>query len=138
MVSLLLMALMFQSPATSGGDGPPLAYRVFEAKQAGEAIAVISASCERCDWGVEGREAAALRISFDGQYSQHVLLARGSGSWEYRLTLGPVTAGTHRLFVHLDPPLSARDTGKVTVGGISTQVIPAGSDEHLAQSMAPF
>jgi hypothetical protein len=138
MVSLLLMALMFQSPATSGGEGAPLAYRVFEAKQAGEAIAVISASCERCDWGIEGREAAALRISFDGKYSQHLLLTRGSGTWEYRVTLGPVTPGTHRLFVHLDQPLSARDTGKVTVGSVGSHVIPAGSDEHLAQAMAPF
>ena len=134
-LSLLTLVAQAATPAT---EGPPLGYRVFDAKQAGEAIAVISASCERCDWGVEGREAAALRISFDGRYSQHVLLTRGSGSWEYRLTLGPVTPGTHRLFVHLDQPMSARDTGKVTVGSISTHVIPLGSDEHLAQAMAPF
>lgn len=116
----------------------PLAYRVFDAKSAGEAIAVVRASCERCDWAVEGREAAALRLSFDGKYSQHVLLNRGSGNWEYHVTLGPVTAGTHRIFVHLDPALTARDVGKVTVDGISTHVIPAGSDAHLAQAMAPF
>jgi hypothetical protein len=134
---LVLLPLFTQSP-TSGGDGAPLAYRVFEATQAGEAIAVVSASCERCDWGVEGREAAALRISFDGRYSQHLLLTRGSGTWEYQVTLGPVSPGTHRLFVHLDATLSARDTGKVTVGSVSTHVIAAGSDEHLAQAMAPF
>jgi hypothetical protein len=138
MFPLLLMALLAQAPAAAGGDGAPLAYRVFEAKEAGEAIAVISASCERCDWGIEGREAAALRISFDGKYSQHLLLTRGSGTWEYRVTLGPVTPGTHRFFVHLDQPLSARDTGKVTVGSVGSHVIPAGSDEHLAQAMAPF
>jgi hypothetical protein len=132
---LLGMATQAQVPAA---DTAPLAYRVFDAKQAGEAIAVVRASCERCDWGVEGREAAALRISFDGRYSQHVMLARGGGSWEYQITLGPVTPGTHRVFVHFDAALSARDLGKVTVAGVSTEVIPAGSDAHLAQSMAPF
>jgi hypothetical protein len=131
----LLIALAAQAAAPGGA---PLAYRVFEAAQAGEAIAVIRAACERCDWGVAGREAAALRISFDGRYSQHVMLARGTGTWEYRLTLGAVAPGTHRLFVHLDDALSARDAGKVTVPSVTTEVIPAGSDEHLAQAMAPF
>ena len=135
---LLLLASFTQGPAASGADTAPLAYRVFEAKQAGEAIAVVRATCERCDWGVEGREAAVLRISFDGRYSQHVMLARGSGTWEYQLTLGAVSPGTHRLFVHLDAALSARDAGKVTVAGLSTHVVPPGSDEHLAQAMAPF
>ena len=135
---LLLAALATVWAQTGTPETAPLAYRVFDARQAGEAIAVVRASCERCDWGVEGREAAALRISFDGRYSQHVMLARGSGSWEYPITLGPVTPGTHRVFVHLDTALSARDVGKVTVTGVSTTVIPAGSDDHLAQAMAPF
>jgi hypothetical protein len=133
MLALAIALLLAQSP-----DPAPLAYRVFEAQQSGEAVAVMRASCERCDWGVEGREAAVLRVSFDGRYSQHVVLARGTGTWEYHLTLGPVTPGTHRLFVHFDPGLSARDVGKVTVAGVTTQVIPAGSDAHLAQAMAPI
>ena len=135
MMAIFAMLLALQAgPATEA----PLAYRVFEATEAGEAIAVVRATCERCDWGVEGREAAALRISFDGQYSQHLLLARGSGSWEYRVSLGRVMPGTHRLSVHLDPSLSARDTGKVTVTAVSTHLMPQGSDDHLAQAMAPF
>ena len=135
MIAILALLLAAQVPSTTE---TPLAYRVFDVTQAGEAIAVVRASCERCDWGVEGREAAALRVSFDGRYSQHVMLARGSGSWEYQITLGPVTPGTHRLFVHLDPSLSARDTGKVSVASLSTHVMPTGSDEYLAQAMAPF
>jgi hypothetical protein len=135
MMAVIALLLALQAAPVSEA---PLAYRVFEAKQPGEAIAVVRASCERCDWAVEGREAAALRVSFDGRYSQHVLLARGSGTWEYHLTLGHVAPGTHRLFVHLDPALSARDPGKVTVAGITSHVIPAGTDEHLAQAMAPF
>ena len=138
MTALVIAVLALIGQATASTDGAPLAYRVFEAKQAGEAIAVVRASCERCDWGVEGREAAVLRVSFDGRYSQHVVLARGTGPWEYHLTLGPVTPGTHRLFVHLDSALSARDAGKVEVAGVLTEVIAAGSDAHLAQAMAPI
>src|SRR6188472_135410 len=67
----------------------------FAAKDAGEAIATITASCEKCDWGVEGREAATLRISLDGKYSQHLMLVRGDKPSEYRITLGRVIAGTH-------------------------------------------
>lgn len=134
-LALALAALFTQAP---DAGNTPLGYRMFEAKQAGEAIAIVRAACERCDWAVEGREAAALKVSFDGRYSQHLLLARSAGTWEYQITLGPVTPGVHRLFVHLDPALSARDAGKVSVLGISTHVIPAGSDEHLAQAMAPF
>src|SRR5215207_7662747 len=111
MMAIFALLLAGQVVSTSQA---PLAYRIFDVKEPGEAVAVIRASCERCDWGVEGREAAALRVSVDGRYSQHLLLARGHGSWEYQLTLGPVASGTHRLFVHLDAALSARDLGKVT------------------------
>lgn len=131
----LALAILFQAPAA---DNAPLASRTFEVSQAGEAIAVVRATCERCDWAVEGREAAALKVTVDGQYSQHVLLARSGGTWEYSITLGAVTPGTHRVSVHLDPSLSARDVGTVSVAGVSTRIIPAGSDEHLAQAMAPY
>ena len=43
--------------------------QTFQVPAAGEAVAVIHASCERCDWGAEGREAAVVRILVDGKYS---------------------------------------------------------------------
>src|SRR5688572_31903315 len=119
-----IAAAIAASMAAGQAEPGPLAYRVFEAKTEGEAIAVVRASCERCDWGVEGREAAALRVSFDGRYSQHVLLARGKGTFEYHLTLGRVTPGTHRIFVHLDSSMSAGDIGRVTVTDVNSHVIP--------------
>src|SRR4051812_6025539 len=112
MIPSLAFAVTLSLAQAPSPEPAPLAYRVFEVKEAGEATAVVRASCERCDWAVEGREAAVLRISFDGRYSQHVVLTGGSGTWEYHLTLGAVSPGTHRLFVYLDPALSARDTGK--------------------------
>ncbi|HEX9367172.1 MAG TPA: hypothetical protein VF921_11120, partial [Vicinamibacterales bacterium] len=46
---------------------PSLVDQAFKVPAAGEAVAVIHASCQRCDWGVEAREAAAVRILVDGQ-----------------------------------------------------------------------
>src|SRR5438132_670037 len=46
----------------------------FKVPAAGEAVAVIHASCDRCDWGIEGRESAAVKIFVDGKYSQHLQL----------------------------------------------------------------
>ena len=68
---------------------PGLVDQAFKVPAAGEAVAVIHASCERCDWGVEGREAAAVKILVDGKYSQHLLLARGADEADYHVTLGP-------------------------------------------------
>ena len=137
-LAMIVLSAVLAVVQAASLDAAPLGYRVFEATKPGEAIAIVRASCERCDWGVEGREAAALRVSFDGRYSQHVMLARGRGTFEYHLSLGRVTPGTHRIFIHLDAALTARDVGRVTVTDVNSHVIPEGSDEHLAQSMAPF
>ena len=110
----------------------------FAAKDAGEAIATITASCEKCDWGVEGREAATLRVSLDGKYSQHLVLVRGDNRADYRITLGPVVAGPHNLSIETDDTLSAKGIGAVAVRGIRTEVMPVRTDEQLAQSMAPI
>jgi len=109
----------------------------FEAKEAGEAVATISASCGQCDWGVEGSEAATLRIALDGKYSQHLMLVRGAARSDYKVTLGPVAKGAHSLAVSVDAALSAKNIGPARINGIKVEVMPVRSDEQVAQSMAP-
>ena len=125
---VLLTAMLAQQPLHTGQ---------FANSVPGEGVAVITASCERCDWGVEGREAAALRIVLDGRYSQHLLLVRGDRPSEYRVTLGRVPAAPHTLEISLDRTLSAKDIGAVTVASTSVTVAAVGDDDSLAQSMAP-
>ena len=110
----------------------------FEAKEAGEAVATISASCEKCDWGVEGSEAAALRITLDGKYSQHLMLVRGANSSDYKVTLGPVVKGPHSLKLTVDAELSAKSIGSTRIRSIRAEVMPVRTDEQIAQSMAPI
>src|SRR3954467_15665410 len=77
----------------------------------GEAVAVIRAGCARCNWGEAGREAAVLRLSVDGKYSQHLVLFRGEAPADYRVRLGTLAAGRHVLQIERDAELSAKEAG---------------------------
>lgn len=114
-----------------------LTERSFVANTAGEAVAVIHAACANCDWGVTGREAAAVRILIDGKYSQHLLLARGAEDSEYSITLGAVEKGTHRIRIEPDPSLSAKAAGPPVISKIGVRVLGAGDPDFVAQRMAP-
>jgi len=117
---------------------PVPADQVFKVPAAGEAVAVIYASCERCDWGVEGREAAAVRILIDGKYSQHLLLTRGAADADYHVSLGPVAVGDHRIRIEADAAVSSPQAGPATVSKVDIVVITPAGDDFVAQSMAPI
>ena len=129
----VILSARHQAPAA-----PPTVDQPFTVSAAGEAIAVMHASCGGCDWAVEGREAAAVRILIDGRYSQHLLLARGAQDADYHVTLGPVTAGEHRLRIETDPALSARQAGAPVFSKVEIVVITPAGDDYVAQSMAPI
>jgi len=113
--------------------------REFVAAAPGDAIAVVVAGCAGCDWGETGREAAALRVTVDGKYSQHILLARGEAASEYRVSLGTLPAGRHRLTLERDAALSAAGAGPATIDVQDVLMRPHdGSDEAVATSLAPI
>jgi len=119
-------------------DALLLAALTFNAESPGEAVALVHAGCARCAWGETGREAATLTLSLDGTYSQHLVLVRGESPAEYRITLGTVAAGRHELTVDRDPTLSAINVGDVSIDVPIVAVLPPGSDDSVAQSMAPI
>jgi hypothetical protein len=133
-----LDALLLTVAASAGQPARDTFARTFEAATPGEAIAIVHAGCASCAWGEPGREAAALRVTIDGNYSQHLVLARGSGPDEYRITLGAVTKGVHRLALERDPALSATNAGVAEITAATVDVLPAGSDDFVARSMAPI
>ena len=112
--------------------------RGFVAGEAGEAVTTVLAGCARCDWGEAGREAAVLRVSLDGRYSQHIVLSRGETVAEYRIALGPVTRGAHRLAIDRDATLSAAAAGPATIDASEIVVVTPGDGEFTALSMAPI
>ena len=103
-------------------------------------IATIEATCDRCAWDVEGREAVMLRVLLDGRYSSHVPLVR-TGKAEYNVLVGSVDAGAHTVAVEADRDNSARDlrTADAATARITRlQFSQAGTGSYLALAHAPF
>jgi hypothetical protein len=98
--------------------------------------AEVEARCERCDWGRRGREAAVLRLDVDGRYSQHLVLARGTGA--YRVALGALAAGAHTLEIVQEQALSCRGAGRAAIDGVRIQPAAAGSREEEALRHVPI
>jgi len=112
--------------------------REFVAAADGEAVVTVRAGCERCDWGEPGRESVALTVSVDGTYSQHLQLVRGAPA-DYRIALGPVTKGAHRLAIDRDAALSAAGAGPATIDLVDVVFYnPGQSGDYTALSMAPI
>jgi hypothetical protein len=125
-----LLLLLLSAPA-------PLHEQAFRLERPAEAVAVISATCERCDWGVRGREAAVLALTLDGTPSQHLILARGTRA-EYRALLGALAEGEHHLALALDSRWSARETGAVRVESVAVEAVAADDPRHEALAHAPI
>lgn len=138
-MTALLLAIL--SLAAAGGSGPQAAVTSphrFSVPADGEAVATITAGCERCDWGVQGREAVVARVSVDGAYSQHILLTRGEAPAAYRIMLGALSAGEHRLTIDRDASLSSQNAGRLNVQRIEVRTFAKGTPEHEWLSHAPF
>ena len=136
LTAALMMALMAWPAPAARQDH---VVRAFQAAAEGEAFATVRAGCALCDWGETGREAVALRVSLDRKYSQHLMLVRGNIQAEYRIALGRVTKGVHRLEIDRDPALTAGGAGAATVDVPDVHVyFPGQSTDYTALSMAPI
>ena len=109
----------------------------FSFKRAGEVVAVIRAGCARCDWGETGREAAVLRLSVDGTYSQHLFLSRGEAPADYRVRLGTLAPGRHELRIERDAELSAKGAGPASID-VPGVALVADENGDAAEAMAPI
>lgn len=129
-VLFLLSGCTSQAPpvATIQTDGPAVL------------VATIEATCDRCAWDVEGREAVMFRVLLDGHYSSHLPLMR-SGRADYRVLVGSVDAGTHTVALEMDPASSARDLrapDAATARVVSLQLTVAADPAYPAFAHAPF
>lgn len=113
---------------------------VFDVASRGEAFATFRIRCDACAWDREGREAVTLRLTIDSRYSQHLPIVRG-GIADYRVALGALAPGTHRLSYERDAALTAsgfHGRPAAQVEHIVIDTLPADRREHLPASMAPF
>ncbi len=129
---------MFAVLAGAAARAQPVATHQFRLVRDGEAVASITAGCGGCDWGVAGREAVALMLSVDGQYSQHLLLTRGERPADYRVMLGSLRAGAHRLDIVRDAARSAGGAGAAVTTRIDVESFAADAPEYPWLSRAPI
>jgi hypothetical protein len=128
---LVLLALLAR-PA-----GAPFHQETFALAATAEVVVEFEARCSGCDWGRRGYEAAALRLSVDGSYSQHVWLVRGEHG-EYRVALGQLSAGPHHLTFALDEDQSAKHVRSAAVDKVAIEPAAIGTAEARLLAHAPL
>ena len=116
----------------------PLSQTSFTLERAAEVVATLHAGCERCDWGVAGREAAAVTIAVDGRYRAHVMLTRGERDAEYRVLLGRYARGRHSVAVASDPSATASGAGAIHVSRVDIASIGENDPSFEALAHAPI
>ncbi len=134
---MLVPLLLLVGHLAGAPRGDVLPEHRFTVSSPGEAIAVVRASCESCNWRQPGREAVVLQLSLDGVYSQHLVLVRGGETADYEVALGHVSAGPHRLAFTRDTALSAANAGAASVAAVEVKVARDNTADARALSMAP-
>ena len=116
-----------------------LAAQTVELKEDAEVALEVEARSPGASWARKGSEAAALVVTVDGAYSQDVLLWAGEGFYVYRVMLGRLPKGTHKVAVALDEARSAAGARRAEVKSLRPVVSPArGAEDEFALARAPF
>jgi len=147
-IFLLLLALLCSSPATHIAVAQkltpapkPLATEAFNLSNDMEVGLDIVARSPGASWGRPGAEAAALSISVDGVKNQDQLLWAGDEVFHYRVMLGRLRKGKHRVSVSLNLPRSAAGAQIAEVKSLEVlplaNLAPAGKEDQLALAHAP-
>lgn len=102
-----------------------------------EAIAEITASAPGAAWNRPGAEAAVATIYVDGRYNQDVVLFPGAERWTYRVFLGHLMAGAHRLRVERNPLWSAQGAG-LELAAVHVRGLTLDHPEQQAIAHAPI
>lgn len=109
----------------------------FELARPAEVALVMRASAPGTSWREPGAEQATVRLDVDGQYSQHLTLFQGAIEHDYRVLLGPLKAGRHRLAAAFEPKMSSPAARGFTAS-FRIAVFEPGHPEYEAICRAPF
>jgi hypothetical protein len=101
MIRLLLTALL----ATSW---MPAATLEFKVSRTAEVVAELQMRSPGSDWGRAGNEAALVTVILDGELSSHVMLFAGEMPYTYRIFLGELGPGEHKLQIERHEGYSAK------------------------------
>ncbi|MGA2630978.1 MAG: hypothetical protein ABSG54_12295 [Terriglobia bacterium] len=132
-----LLALLALAPPIAAAQGAERREFSFELKAPGEAVAEVIASAPGAAWGRAGAEAAIATAYLDDHYNQDVIVLHGEERWTYRVFLGPLEAGNHRLRVERNAQWSAPSAG-LKVENVHVIEVEPKDPEYRASAHAPI
>src|SRR5215207_8354055 len=149
-LSLVMLLTAFCAPSAARAQNPcapaaprtsaPLAVETIELPDEREVALEIEARAPGASWARKGAEAAALVVTVDGAYNQDVLLWAGDSFYKYRVLLGRLPKGTHKVSAALNEARSAAGARRAEVRSLRRLVPPASpesAEEDFALAHAP-
>jgi hypothetical protein len=111
----------------------------FQLEARAEVLASFTARAPGTSWGSTGAEAAIITCYLDDEYNQDVILFMGESKFTYRLQLGNLARGHHRMRVEVNRKLSSASVGAVIIGQISiAPVLESTGQLFTAMSYSPI
>lgn len=133
------------APSASHATPEPIAVESFDLAGDAEVGLEIEARSPGASWSRKGAEAAALIVSVDGAYNQDLLLWAGEESFRYRVTLGRLPKGKHKVSVALNVARSAAGARRAEVKSLRPVISEsarwtgtAADEERLALANSPI
>lgn len=128
------------APLGSSETPTELAHEIVNLKTEMEMGLEIEARAPGASWLREGKEAPAVLISVDGVYNQDLLLWAGDETYSYRVSLGRLSKGRHRISVTLNPARSAAEARQAEVKAVHALPLAAtntAAEDRLAFAYSP-
>ncbi|MBL8189580.1 MAG: hypothetical protein JNK38_16335 [Acidobacteria bacterium] len=110
----------------------------FTAQLEAEATLDLMASVPGASWEKAGSEAATVSIFVDGQKHQDAILFAGAKQFTYRLLLGRVSPGEHKLRIELNRQQSAASVSTANVADAKVTLLPSSHPEFQMIAHAPI
>jgi len=117
----LILGVLVSAPG-QGTSPDVLSSKEFNLAKESEVELDVAARSPGASWATRGAEASALLIKVDGQYNQDLILWAGADTFLYRVSLGRLASGKHRVSVGLNPARSAPGAQRASV--LSLQALP--------------
>ncbi len=110
----------------------------FSVEAESEATLDLTVSAPGTSWEKAGSEAATVSIFVDGQKHQDVILFAGAKQFTYRLLLGRVSPGEHKLRIELNRQQSAASVTTVKIADAKVTLLPSSHPEFQMIAHAPI
>ena len=123
-------------------DSSELKSVVFVVEKPGEVGLEIEARSPGASWEKPGEECAAILVSLDQREQQDILLFAGDQSFKYRIALGRLEQGQHKVIISLNRERSAPHAAGAEILGVKpvfagTDPLAPGADGEVALKYSP-